>query len=323
MTERANVFELVHFGVEATPGSPATPNRRMSSMMVIPGPQVDISSYRASGYLYPTVSALNREWMEASVSGPINYNELIYPLASLLKYGSPSGSPAYTWTIDPESDSQDTIKTYTIDYGSSVRAMRMSYGLFTGVTLTFSRTGNNMTATILGQAVEDGITMLGTPTSVTETPVTPPQVSVKIADTQAGLAGATAMLRPIEVEWAMSNKYGPVWALNASTSYAAHVPLVPALSGRLVTQADAEGMGLLTNMRANSFKFMRITATGSSIGTVAPYSMEIDAAFKVTDVSEIRDEDGVSAIEWTFGGFHDSTWGAATAFSIVNELAAV
>jgi hypothetical protein len=323
MAERANVFELTQFGVEGTPGSPATANRRMTGMMVSPGVAVDISQYRPSGYLFPTVAALNREWVEADISGPITYSELIYPLNSVLKADTPSGSPAYTWTFDPASDAAETIKTYTVEYGSSARAARFAYGIFTGLTLRFSRESNEMTATMLGQAISDGITMVGTPTTVSLVPVTPPQVTVKLADTQAGLAGASALARPIEVEWSITNRYGPVWVLNGSTSFPAHVELVPELSVRLLLAADAEGMGLLTTMRNNAFKFMRIQATGSSIGTVAPYSMQIDTAFKVTDVSEWRDEDGLTAIEWTGQGFHDSTWDATTRVDIVNEIASL
>lgn len=324
MSDRAYVFELVQFSSpEGTPGSPATANKRMTGMMVSPAINVDISNYRPSGFLFPTVDALNKEWVEASISGPITYGEMIYPLASVLTKPTPSGSPAYTWSFAPLSTAAGTPATYTVEYGSSVRAERFSYGIVTALTLTFARGGNQMTGTILGQAITDGITIVGTPTTVDLIPVTPPQVTVKIADTQAGLAGATALSRAIEVEWSIANRYGPIWVLNGSNSFPAHIELVPDMGARLVHEADSTGMGLLTNMRANTQKFMRITATGSSIGTVAPYSMQIDVALAVTDVSEIRDEDGLAAIEWTFGGRHDATWGRGVQVDIVNAIASL
>lgn len=325
MPERAWIYELCQFGVEgtATPGSPATANRRMSAMMVSPGIEVDISQYRASGFKYPMIAALNKEWVEADVSGAITYTEIVYPLSSALERVTPSGSPAYTWAFTPDSDGADAINTYTVQTGSEARAAQFSYGMFTGLTLTFSRDGNELSGTMLGQAITDGATIVGTPTTVALVPVLPTEVTVKLADSQAGLDAASALSRVIEVEWSISDRFAPVWVLDGDTSFPAHVEIEPTLECRLVVEADAEGMGLLTQMRSGASKFMRITGTGTSIGTVAPYSLQIDTALKITDVSEWRDEDGITAIEWTGTGVHDSTWGAATAVTVVNTVASL
>jgi hypothetical protein len=326
MTERAWIYELCQFGVEgtATPGSPATANRRMSAMMVSPGIKADISQYRASGFKYPTVAALNKEWVEADVSGAITYTEIVYPLSSVLERVTPSGSPAYTWAFTPDSDGPDDINTFTVQTGSSVRAAQFAYGMFTALTLTFSRDGNELSGTMLGQAISDGATIVGTPTTVALVPVLPTEVTVKLATTQAGLGAASALARVVDVEWSISDRFAPVWVLDGDTSFPAHVEVEPTLSARLVVHADAEGMGPLANMRSGDSTFMRITGTGTSIGTVAPYSITIDTALKVTEEpSEWRDEDGVTAIEWNFGGVHDGTWGSATSVTVVTTVASL
>lgn len=320
--ERVHVFQKVQLGVEGTPGSPATANRLMSSLMVVPSIMPDIATYRPSGHLFPTVASLNKEWVEAEVSGPLTYNELVYALGSVLTADTPSGSPAYTWQFAPPTTAAGTPNTYTVEYGDAVRAARFSYGIFTGLTLRFSRDGNELTGTMMGRALTDGISIVGTPTAISMIPITPPQVTVKLADTQAGLTAAPILEEPIEVEWSITNRYGPKWALNGSTDWIAHIEQVPEMSARLVMAADAEGMGPLTNMRANTLKFMRIQATGSSIGTVAPYSLQIDLALLVSDVSDFRDEEGVTAIEWTFTGAHDAaTWQKGVQVDLVNTLA--
>lgn len=324
MPERVSVFEKFQVSSpEGTPGSPSTANKLFTGMMAVPRIMPEVSTYRPSGHLFPTVAALNKEWVEVDVRGPITYNELPYALASVLTIDTPSGSPAYTWQFAPPTTAAGTPATYTVEYGSSVRAMRFSYGIFTALTLRFARDGNELTGTMMGQAATDNITIVGTPTAISMVPLTPPQVTVKLADTQAGLAGASILEEPLEVEWSISNRYGPKWALNGETDWIAAIELVPEMGARLVLPADAEGMGPLTNMRANTLKFMRIQATGSSIGTVAPYSLQIDLALMVTDVSEFRDEEGVTAIEWTFTGAHDSTWGAGVQVDLVNTLASL
>jgi hypothetical protein len=79
-------------------------------------------------------------------------------------------------------------------------------------------------------------------------------------------------------------------------------------------------MGLLTTMRVGSTKFLRINCVGAAVGTHT-YLLNIDTAMKVTDVSEFSDEDGVFAIEWTFEGVYDNTWGKAFNITVQNKQA--
>lgn len=324
MAERASIYQVVQLGIESTAGTAVAATKRLAAADLSMGPRVDVSEFRPSGYKFASVTALNREWAEGTATGPITYNELIYWLSGVLLTATPTGTTAKTWSFTPDTDAADTKKTFTIEHGSSVRAQRYAYGLVTGLGLSFSRTGAEYTASILAQAMEDGHTLTGSLSGATPIPVVPPDVQVYVADTAAGLSGASALARVLSVEWNIGDRFGPVWSLNGSTDFAADVETEPSLEVKVLMEADAAGMGLLTNLRASSSKFVRIEAINSTeLETDIYYTLTIDTAGQVVDVSDFSDEDGVYAIEWTLRGVHDATWGKATQVDVINLAASL
>jgi hypothetical protein len=195
------------------------------------------------------------------------------------------------------------------------------YGLVNALTLSFSRDACELSGTMLGSAITDAITMSAGTSDVALVPVIPTQVSVKVADTQAGLTGASALTRVVSAEWALSDRFNPAYFLDGSTDWAAAVETEPTLSVKLKMEKDAAGMGLLTNMRAGSTKFVRIQAIGNIITGAIPYTLTIDTACKVTGEPTFSDEDGVQCIEWDMEGFYDSTWTKATMITVINTMA--
>ena len=177
---------------------------------------------------------------------------------------------------------------------------------------------------MLAKAITDAFTMttLTSANEIAVTPVLPTPGYIKLADTQAGLAGATAAARAFSATWSMDNISGPVFPINSSTSFSALVDTVPTAGGTVRMAVDAEGMALLANMRAGSSKFMRINYTGASLGT-GNSLLQLDVAMKVKDVKPFADEDGVYAIEWGWEMVHDATWGKGTEITVVNDLASL
>lgn len=325
MAERATISQIVNIGPEVTPGTAVTAGKRLTGLGFSMGVKTGIRSYRAAGYKYPATSGLQQEWSEGSFSGPLTYNELAYLLCGAVKNVTPTGaSTPKTWTFGPSSTAEDTVKTYTIEQGSAVRAQRVTYGLINGISMTFGNDGADVTAPVIAKAISDGVTLATTPTEIELVPITRPQVSVKLAATAAGLGAASKLARPIRVDWNLSDRFGPVWALNESTDWPAHVEVEPKLEVKLLVQADAAGMGPLANLRANTTTFMRIEAVGPVISGSDTYKLTVDTALRVAgDPSEWRDEDGVFAIEWTMNAFHDVTWTKAFNIELVNTLASL
>lgn len=428
MTERASVFEAVQIGVETTPGTAVDANKRLQGLTVTPGIRSSINTYKGSGFKFPTVSSLGKEWVEAGVSGPMSYTDLVYLLSGIMGTATitDNGGGVYTWVWTPKIYSGDTPKTYTIETGSVLRAQRFVYGLLTGGTLQINRdectfngsmiahaleddvylstnakysivksgdvTGGTFTLTIDAattsaiaynanaatvQAALEALTTVGTgnvvctggalpstavvaefindlaqtaitmtinttsitgggsmtvtatavgaaPTVVDLVPVTSPDVLVYLATTQAGLAGATELQRAFAVSIAINNRFGPVWVLNNSRNFGAHVELAPDLSASLLVEADDEGMAQLPKMRAGDTVWMRVKATSQTmVAGSTPYSLTIDMATKITEAADFSDEDGVYAIEWTLTGVSDATWGKAIEATIVNDMSAL
>ena len=321
MTARSTIFQTIQVGVESTPGTEVNANRALTALLIEPGPKVDISKYRAMGWKVPSVSSLNKEWVEADLSGAITYSEIVYPLASLLGRPTPTlGTVAYNWTFNVNPTSQDAPATFTVEQGSSLRAHLFTYGLVNSLGLKFSRDGNEISGTMIGQALQDGITMTASPTTIALIPVQPTEVSVRLADTYAGLAAATPLSRALEVNLNIDNRFGMLYSLNGSSSWIEPVELEPGLKADLLMEANAEGMGLLTTMRAGAMKFMRVSCDGANIATSEPYLLQIDAALRVMDVSKFEDNQGVYAVRWSFEMFYDTTWGDFLEILVRNTL---
>jgi hypothetical protein len=158
------------------------------------------------------------------------------------------------------------------------------------------------------------------PTEIAPKPVLPTHICVYMADTQAGLDVANAMTRVLSASFSLADMYAALWALNRNvTSFAATVPTEPTLGLKLKVEADDEGMTPLTTLRAGQTKFFRIEAIGDTISS-APYELGIDFAAKAEAPSEFSDEDGVFALEWSFTGVHDATWGKATELTVVTDV---
>lgn len=310
-------------GLETTPGTGVAASKLMSSMVFDLGPEAEFSEYRPSGGKFNTIVALNREWAGASISGPANFNEIVYPLNSVLRKVTPSGAgAAKTYVMSPAQSAADPIATYTLEVGSALRAQKMEYSLFTAFGILFSMDGCTIDGELIGMAMEDAITLTPTPTTLAQKVILPRFTSVKHAATSAGLTAALPMGRLVSAEWRIANRFGPVWVLNQTTSFAAHVELPVELELVLRHQADAEGMAFLPFMRSGETRFIRMAAiSDEEIEASSPYKLQIDTAAKVKGVSRFEDEEGQTVLEWTMAGVFDSGWGKATEVTVVNNVA--
>ena len=330
MAERTTVSQKFQIGLETTPGTAVAANKILPTFELGYKPKAEIETFRPPGYKFPSVALLNREWSEGSLSGKPCYNGLTYWLAAILEKPTPTqpdptNAPSvYQWTFTPQLSAEDTVATYTIERGSSVRADRITYAILTALSLSFSRSSADVSGTILGQQFEDGITLTASPTEVTEAPIMPGHIDVYF-DSSAANIGTTKLGRLLSVEFAVGDRFGPLWVLDSSqASWATKVEQAPTVTMKLKMEADAVGMSPLTNMRAGSFGYLRLKATGPNIEATFNYEFTVDMAGKVSEEpSDLADQDGVYAIEWTFQAFWDDAWGKALTATLQNTLSAL
>lgn len=323
MPERAVVTQAVQMGVETTPGTSVAANKLLNSLTISPAMQVDMQRFRPMGQKFPSIIVPGKESVQASLTGKLSYSEIIYALCGIVANVAgvqQGGTTAYKWTFTPAARSEDTIKTYTFEQGGSVRAHKFAYGLFTGLSMAFSRDAADVSGTVLGQQLQDAITLTASPTAIEEKPVLPTHLDVWI-DPTSGALGTTKQTRALSSSFAFTDRFNPLWTMNsANASFASHVEREPVARYTLLLEADAQGMALLTTMRQGTTVFIRHKCTHTDLaGTAIPYSLTIDMAAKVSAVSEFSDEDGVYAIGWTFDIVYDSTWTKAFQIDVINK----
>jgi hypothetical protein len=329
MAERATIFQTIQAGLESTPGTGVAANKKFGGISIEPAVKANVKTFRAMGSKFPSMAAVGKEWVEAKIAGMAGYGEIIYPLASVLNKPTPtrnipSTGLSYTWVFSPAYNDADVVATYTVEQGSSVRAHKFSNGLVTALGLAATRDDVTLSGNMIGKALQDAITMTAAPTAIELVPILGNQVTLYLADTAAGLTGASALARPLTYNWDVSDRFGPLWALNASqTSFATTVEKEPKVGAKMKMEADAEGMGLLTTLRAGATKFLRAKWEGATIETTYKYMLQIDMAVKVTGISDFSDEDGVFALEWSLTNAYDATWGKALEVTVVNQVAAL
>lgn len=328
MAERTSITQVVQVGVESTPGTAVAANRKLPSLQLGTSIEGDFTKTQAAGLKFPSIFSPGKEWSSAKFTAQPTYDELVYLLSSLVAYAAPtqqSSTTAYLWTHTPASAAEDTVKTFTVEQGSSVRAHKFAHGIVTELTLSGDRSKVELSGTFLGQQVTDGITLASSPTVVAQVPILPKEFDVYV-DTASGSLGGTKLDRVLSWELSLKNRFSPLWTVDsAKSSWATVVETAVDATLKLRVAADSNGMGLLTPMRAGATRFARLKATSAALaGTAIPYSMTFDMAGQIgTAPGEIGDTDGVYAIDWTFNAVHDATWAKALTFAVINKLTAL
>lgn len=326
MAERATVFDAVNIGLESTPGTEVDGNRRLEAYSIQPKWEGGVEAFRPDGSKFATLVTVGKEHTTASVDGILDYANVVYPLASLIQYGTANIAAvgtegAYTWTFTPDTDGPDTVATYTVEKGSSVRAEQFEYGKFTGFGFSFNASDSQISVSgeMIGAQLRDGITMCGTASTVGAIPVHPKHCTLAIADTQAAVGTAAALTRVLALEWAYTGKDGPLFTVGTTNSWDALVEQAAELGGSFTLEADAAGMAYLPTVQAGALKWMQIKFAGAAIGTSA-YDLTIQMPIHLTAYPELSDQDGVVASKYAFAAVHDGTWGKALSVSVTNTL---
>jgi hypothetical protein len=329
MPELLSSNQATQIGAESTPGTGVAASKSLQAFSIVPSVAGEYFKFRPIGYKVATTGGPLKEYSKAKLSGQPTYDELIYPLCGIVSYAAPvqqGATTAYKWTLPLASAAADAYKAYTVENGSSTRARKAAGMHVNGFKMNFSRGGIAADGDLIGAALQDGISMTGSPSALPVVPVLPQQVDLYVADTYAGLAGASALSRGFEAEFAIANRWATPWPLGSTLTspiWGVEQP-EPGLTAKLIHVADATGMGLLTQMRAGSSKFFRIKCVGSLIATSYYYTLQIDMCCKVVgEPDELSDRDGLFSIGWNFDIFHDSTWGKGLEVQLTNTQTAI
>ena len=314
MPEVASIFSGVQIGAETTSGTAVSASKLLNYLSLEPGISIDFNRFRPMGQVVASAVTPGKDFTEWSVSGSGSYSEMIVPFCSLIVNTTPTTveTTARRWTFTPAGRSEDTIKTYTVESGSATRAQKATYGLFNSMEVTFNRTdGVTMSGSMLGQQIQDNITLTSTPTAYEEAIILPTHLNCYIDSTSGGLGG-TKLLRDFNAVFRMNDRWGTVWPINsANASYVSHVNLEPTVQIELTVEADSTGMAELVNARAGTTRYIRLEAVSTVLaGSTQFYDLRIDMAGKVSNINAFDDNEGVKVLTYTFDAVYDSAWGS-------------
>lgn len=319
--ERSTVNQRVQIGAEATTalGTPVAAGKLLECFDLIVGINADVKEYTATGHKYPSVVEENIEWTDGTLGGEMDYNGMIYPLASAMGSVSPvahlASATAKDWIFTPPIYGSIVPQTYTVQQGDTVRAHQLAYGLFTEVGYKATRKDATVSGKLIAQLLSDGATLTASPTAVALAPVIGRHWNVYLDTTSGGLGG-TLLTRVLSIEYMMTGIYGPFYALNrANASFTAHVDLAPKATVKLLVEADAAGMALLGYLQTGTTYYLRFDAQGNQIASDGPGSIKNefkhDMAVKVSKPNPFKDDGGIFAIEWDLTVVEDPAWGAS------------
>lgn len=322
---RSTVGRVVQWGLEATPGTPVAANRLLPSVSVDPGPQVESKQYRAQGYKYNTTSRIHKMWGQGPLSGPVDYNQILYPFSSLIHAPTPTtpggGVLSRQWLFQPNSRTPDSFKTYTIEVGDADAAQQMAHSVVTELTLEFGLDDATMSGTVIGRKPTT-VALTGSPTTIAQLPVSARELDVYMNST-FGTIGTTKLTDPFMARLVVGNKFNPKWVLNtANQSFKDMVEVPVDLSFVFSMEHNTQSRALFDEIQNNPTKYMRVKATGPIIEGVIPYSITLDMAVNVT-AAEQGDEDGAWAMVFTCNPIHDAGLGSPFNLAVVNVITAL
>lgn len=320
MGEKASVFQVVQLGLEVTAGTPVTATKKLLATSMAPGTRTETDPFRAVGNKYSSFATLVKEWTESKLDGRVTYNELLYLLGSMLSVPSPvqqGATAAYKWTFTSDTDGEDAGKTFTVEQGDGNNAWRAAGVRVSGLEMTFNRQGCTLSGSAIGEALETGVALSAGCTSLTPRPVLPSHLAIRLADTQAGLAGATPMTRGFSFTWSLTDKVALCWPVGQDPVL---VEGPATLEGKLKLATDTVGMGLFATMRTGTTKWIQLKAEGATIASPYKYTLQLDAPYQIKDVGDFSDQDNIYAVEFSLEGIHDATWGKSFQFDITTDV---
>jgi len=323
MGEKASIFQGVQIGIQSALGTAADADLKLLTVSVVPQVRTEADQFRPMGSKYPSFVTLNKEWSELAIEGKLSYNEIIYLLSSLLSAPTPvqqGATTAYKWTFVSNTSGEDDGEILTIQQGDENNAWEVADGRITGLTFIFNRTGVNVNGAGIAGPLDTSATLTALPTSLTPRPILPGHLSFKMADAQAGLAGATALTRGFSMEFSLTDKVGLAWPVGQDP---VPVETAPNIQAKLKLATDTVGMGLIATMRTGATKWFRIKATGAIIESTYAYDFQIDFPAQIEAAGDMSDEDGLYVLEYGLIPIHDATWEKAFQIDVVADVSAL
>ena len=328
MTFRSQANQAVQLGVETVAGTSVPSNKQLLGLSVTPTNSVETTQHTPSGFKVPTQSSLNTIKTEADYEGALDYQTIIYPMASI--FGNPTteevGDESYEHTFTfVGKGAVPNQKTYTVQVGDNTRAVEFAGAAFRSADISLSRTGENtISGSMIGRALQTNKTLTASPTELDIVPVDGLHFDV-YADSSSTSLGSTRLQKLFEGNFAIGDVLSELYVINsAEESYSALVEAEDqSYDLSLTLGADAEAESYFQKIRNGGKTFVRVKATGPLIEAGINYSIEMDMCVIVTGFDSYSSSEGAYVLPVNFALAFDPTWGKALEVRVTNTLASV
>jgi hypothetical protein len=326
MAENAVALSGVQIGVETTSGTGVAANKLLNYLDFQPSPTINTNEFRPMGSLVPTSITPGQDFTDYTLAGAGSYSEFPYIGCSLLENVSPTtvDTSGREWLFEPSYNTDEVIKTYTVEVGNNIRAGKTVFTRIVGGELTFNRTdGVGIGGAAVGQNWQDNITLTPGPTATQDKPILPTHLDVYL-DSTSGALGTTKLTRDFNAVFRFNDRAAPIWPINsANASFADFVVTVPTVEMELNFEYDTQGAASsFTPIRAGTTRFIRAVATSTELAgaTTRFYDLRVDLAAKCSSIS-FDETDGVRTVTSTWRAVYDSGWGKFLSIRNTNQLA--
>jgi hypothetical protein len=316
---RAFVNQGIQVGKETTPGTAVPGNKLLRSLSFNLSPKQEANAYRAHGFKLTTASQIHRIWSEGPIEGPLDFNEVVYILSTILGTAvittPATGTNSRQWLFSPKAQGDDASVTLTVEKGDSTAVSQITNVAATDINFNLANNDLTVGGTAIGRAPISG-SLTGSPTPVGATQVigSARQVDVFIADA-LGSSNATLyaskLTDAIHESFGIAKKQGPRFVHNTTyPSFKDIIEMAPDLTANFTTEHNAQSRALYDSIINNPTKFLGFRVTGPIIETTIAYLFEIIFACNIRGAAE-ADEDGVYAYSYDATPIYDSTLGTA------------
>lgn len=319
---RGTVNRKVIVAVETTPGTPVVGNRLLPSVSIDIGPRFTSKQYRAAGFKYTTTSRIHQSWGEGPLSGPMDYEQVIWPLASLISaptITTPSGGTlSRQHVFSPNPNSADAFKALTVEQGDGDAAEIAAYAVVRELGFAWTLDDATMSGSVISRLPTVG-SLASSPTQIAQMPVSAREIDIFIDPTTFGNLGTTKVTDALMAEFKVGNKFNPKWVLNTANSSFKDVTEVPVdLTFSFTTEHNSQSRSLFTTINNNPIQFVRVLATGPIIEGSITYKFQVDIACHIT-AAEQADVEGVWGYKYDCVPFSDVTMGRPFQITVVNK----
>ena len=334
-TPRASINQQVQVGVESVYGTAVSASKLLTAFTWSMGLKAATKQFRGVGRQYPSASSLLTEYSAGKLSGPGDFAQMAYILATT--WGAPTftlhgpSTTAYDnkWTPPLVGSYAANAKSLTMQMGDSVDAEQYAGLVATGWGYSFGRKQEvQFSADLMSLTFTDGITLTASPTEVEQLPMTGAQMSLYLDTTSAGI-GTTLLTDPLKADFKASGYFDGYWPINrANASYTSLLDKEKKHELKLSLMANSTGIAVKGNyLETGARAYVRVQGQGPVIdsGHSVNAGMTHDMVCFVSDMAEFSDVDGVYAVEYTLQVAEDTAWNTGTAqiMTLTNLLASL